>query len=57
MTAVAQSQPAVSIAGPQHTHTRRCYWDCREARWQCPQDSAAVAPAGSATDTAVALQP
>jgi hypothetical protein len=23
----------------QHEHTRRCYWDFRECRWQCSKTS------------------
>lgn len=27
--------PAVSIVDLRHAHTSTCYWDFREARWQC----------------------
>lgn len=57
MTAVVQPRPAVSITDPQHTHTRTCYWDCREARWQCPQPAQVPEAAGTVADAGVALQP
>lgn len=32
-----------------HVHTVRCYWDCRQARWQCataaPEEARAAEPA------------
>lgn len=57
MTAVVQPRPAVSITDPQHTHTRTCYWDCREARWQCPQPAQVPEAAGTVADAGVAPQP
>jgi hypothetical protein len=26
----------VSVLNPEHQHTKRCYWDVYECRWQCP---------------------
>jgi hypothetical protein len=42
MTAAVEAQPAVSVTDPQHVHTRTCYWDCREARWQCSTPASTV---------------
>ena len=43
MTAAVETPPVVSITDPEHKHTRTCYWDCREARWQCNSPAAATA--------------
>ena len=42
------SKPTAPAARPQaelyldtpHQHTRRCFWDHLECRWQCPRPSA-----------------
>jgi hypothetical protein len=40
MTIEGAAEPAAAIAmaalDPPHEHTRYCYWDFRECRWQCP---------------------
>jgi hypothetical protein len=34
-----------------HQHTRSCFWDYLECRWQCPQPSTPAPEATTATDT------
>jgi hypothetical protein len=39
----ARPQPELYLDTP-HQHSRRCFWDHLECRWQCPGPSATKAP-------------
>jgi hypothetical protein len=54
MTATSLPQPTMSITDLGHVHARTCYWDCREARWECGSETGAATerPARAAHDRA-----